>query len=59
MQSARRLAPGDFRIDDGFTAATAIIDHDDEILHAGDLASSLTTGIECGNISENRKLVQW
>ena len=33
------LAPGDFRIDDGFTAATAVIDHDDEILHAGDLAS--------------------
>jgi len=28
------FAPGDFRINDGFAAAPAIVDHHDEILHA-------------------------
>ena len=34
------FAPCDFRIDDGLTAAAAVVDHHDEILHAGDLTPS-------------------
>src|SRR5512138_899599 len=32
------LAPCDFRVDDRLTTAATIVDHHDEILHAGDLA---------------------
>jgi hypothetical protein len=34
------LAPCDFGIDDGLATAAAVVDHHDEILHAGDLTSS-------------------
>src|SRR5438045_5613999 len=34
------LAPCDFRIDDGLATAAAVVDHHNEILHAGDLTSS-------------------
>ncbi|KRQ95338.1 hypothetical protein CQ10_32840 [Bradyrhizobium valentinum] len=34
------LAPCDFRVDDGLAAAAAVVDHHDEILHAGDLTLS-------------------
>src|SRR5688572_11281398 len=48
------LAPCDFRVDDGLATAAAVIDHHDEILHAGDLTSSCA-GIDDDSISEKRK----
>src|SRR6476660_1193395 len=42
------LAPCDFRVDDGLATAAAVVDHHDEILHAGDLTSfrvSRLTGV--------------
>src|SRR5687768_17186466 len=47
------LAPGNFRIDNGFTAATAVIDHHDEILHAWQSVSH--PGTDDYSISEKRK----
>src|SRR3954466_7437551 len=34
------LASCDFRVDDGLATAATVVDHHDEILHAGDLTSS-------------------
>src|SRR5882724_3003320 len=53
------FAPGDFRIDDGLAAAPAVIDHHDEILHAGDLALIGELESNGGSISENQKKVQY
>jgi hypothetical protein len=52
------LAPRDFRIDDGLATAAAIVDHHDEILHAGDLTLSRAPVSMMASISEKRKLVK-
>src|SRR5580704_2408817 len=49
------FAPGDLRIDDGFAAAPAIIDHHDKILHA---RACLRLQLTVANISENQKKVK-
>jgi len=54
-EAMREIAAGDFGIDDGLAAAAAVIDHDDEILHAGQ--STYGISWRAGSIiSENQKL---
>ena len=52
------LAPCDFRVDDGLAAAAAVVDHDDEVLHAWRSHLIPYVGDE-DSISENRKLVKY
>ena len=47
------LASCDFRVDDGLATAAAVVDHHDEILHAGDLTSSPCAGIDNGRFLKN------
>jgi hypothetical protein len=52
--SGNHFAPGDFGIDDGLATTAAIVDHHDEILHAGDVPHWKRQV----SISENRNKVK-
>jgi hypothetical protein len=52
------LSPGDVGINHGFAAAPAVVDHHDEILHAGPVRQAGQASIERGHNFRNRNFVK-